>query len=268
MGRSPAIIVILSLGTMLGCYKPNIEPGGFACGPHGECPENFRCASNLRCYQGDAGMDSSTTPVCTSVTPDAATCSRAAADGQPCTPACEFGCGCGWCAVVNGNATCLKGTPGTKKVGDVCDPANSSDCAPGLMCHAECGTGRCYKYCDPASNDADCQSIGTHCSGPAVDGAGSLRLCTLPDPACDPVSGGKCPSGFACYPFVNSTECDCAGTGKVGDTCNSVVNCAPGYTCIIISNVKTCQKTCAMSSDCSPGLCSNPALTAYGYCVP
>jgi len=263
--------IVLALVGVAGCYNPNITDAGLACGPGKVCPDNFHCASNGRCYRAvDGGLDASK-PVCTSVTPNVATCSRPAAAGDACNPACESGCTCGWCGIVSGTAICLTGTPGTKQVGDACDPSNRNDCAPGLLCHAECGTGRCYKYCDPASADAgtggDCQSIGTSCTGPSVVGSSTYRLCSLPAVSCNPVTGGGCPPGLACYPFGSGTECDCAGQGKTGDPCGSVGDCAPGYTCISIAKVLTCQKTCSTSADCPAGICSNPAMITYGYCA-
>lgn len=267
LARRFAASVVFSLLGVAGCYNPNITDGGLKCGPGKVCPDNFQCASDGRCYRAlDAGLDSSK-PVCMSVTPDAATCARPASGSDPCNPACESGCTCGWCGIASGTATCLTGTPGTKKVGDACDPSNRNDCAPGLLCHAECGTGRCYKYCDPSASQDDCASIGTACNGPSVPGNSTYRLCILPPVSCDAVSGTGCSPGLACYPFAKATECDCAGTGTAGDPCSSVEDCAPGYSCIRTSGGSgSCQKTCVLATDCSLGLCQNPGMLPYGYC--
>ncbi len=249
MARSSAVILVAALGTMLACYKPNIEPGGFACGPHGECPESFRCASNLRCYQGDAGLDSSMPPVCTSATPDPL-CQRSAG-AEACNPTCNTNCTCGWCGMnASGAIACLTGTPGTKQAGETCDATRTSDCAVGLRCRAEtCGVARCYKFCE---TDADCPAAGTTCS---ISGG---TLCSLPDPGCDAAGNTGCPTGLACYTNGSSTECACPGSAAAGDQCLGAENCMPGYACAgTLNQQSTCHKLCKTQSDCGlTGVCS------------
>ena len=65
--------------------------------------------------------------------------------------------------------------------------------APGLFCRAECGTGHCYKYCE---SDSDCPVSGSTC---ALNGPGTYRLCSLPQPACDAIANTGCRPGFACF---------------------------------------------------------------------
>jgi hypothetical protein len=258
-----ASLLLLVLTAASGCYNPHIAAGGLKCDGL-LCPDNFHCASDLRCYPGDGGPDVPGKPACNSPTPDAATCSRPL-DGSPCNPACAFGCSCGWCAVNNGAVTCLTENPGTKKSGDVCDPSNSADCSPGLYCLAECGTAHCHKYCDPSNGNADCSS-GSTCSRTAISGSYQFSVCDFPKTACDPVRGSGCPSGYACYPFDKTVVCDCAGIMASGGTCGLLRDCAPGYTCVNANSVSTCQKTCALSSDCpSTTTCVNQSPT-YGYC--
>lgn len=256
--RSSAILAVSALAAALGCYNPNIAQGGLKCAPGNVCPENYHCASDLRCYRGDAGPDMAK-PICTSTTPDAATCSRPATSGQ-CNPACEFGCGCGWCAVVSGTPTCVMGTPGTKAIGDLCDPSKSADCAPGLFCRAECGTGRCYKYCEMAS---DCP--GTTCS---VSGGAAVSLCALAPPNCDPVKKTGCPAGYGCYVSGNTSYCDCAGTAAPGAGCHLTHDCAPGGGCVGIGQDAgtACEQVCRVNADCTSGICTTFG-TAYGYCL-
>ena len=163
----------------------------------------------------------------------------------------------------------MKGTTlGTKNVGDICDPKNNEDCAPGLFCFAECKTGRCYKYCDTAHKDDDCAALGTSCAVNAVSGSNyRFTLCRIPPKACDAASGSGCPGPFACYPVGKTTECDCAGTGTTGTTCGGVEGCAPGYTCLTLGVTgTTCQKTCRNPTDCPLLTCSNPGNLMYGYC--
>ncbi len=258
--------LLLTALSVVGCYNPNIVEGGLMCGPNRACPDDYKCASNSRCYRRDAGTDVPAAPQCMSTTPDAATCSRPL-DGQPCNPACEYGCSCGWCAVSGGAVSCLTGKPGTKKVGDTCDSSNATDCSPGLYCLAECGTAHCHKYCDRAHDNADCASLGTTCSVTAINNKSyQFSVCALPQNACNPVTGGGCASGFACFAFSASVECDCAGTKTTGMGCKLLQDCAPGYTCINAGGDQSCRKTCMTNGECPSGTtCVNQSPT-YGYC--
>jgi hypothetical protein len=259
---------------VLGCYTPNISPGGFACGDKGACPDNFQCNTvNNRCYQGphDASL------VCDAVTTVAQVCSAEQVAGQVCNPGCQTGCGgCGWCAVVDGATTCLTGPGGTKAVGDVCDPAIQSDCSPGLYCQPECGSGRCFRFCD--SSDATVCGTGSECSTAARKSDGSALpfalLCTLVD-TCDPVTQMGCQSvAFACYPGTPN-ECDCAGTIGTGQGCplGLASQCIAGDSCFGIPNgtggtTNTCLPTCKTAADCkSVGTCMNAGTNFYGYCM-
>ena len=248
------------------CFNPHIQPGAFKCSDGGNlCPSNFQCASDGLCYPPDGAP--APTLVCTGETPNNPTCMRSQ---QPCSPACQFGCSCGWCGLDNttGAVKCLMGTPGTKVVGEVCDPATPSDCAPGLTCRTECSSGaaRCHKFCDTS---ADCDA-NTMCM--ITIGGGALHLCTLPDPQCDPIAKTGCPTGFGCYPLSGtSTECDCAGSGGSGVACGFLTDCMPGYQCVSLTGVPnngTCQKLCRTSADCGGASICVTSGTTYGYCTP
>ena len=259
MARWSTMVVISALVAAVGCYNPDIAQGGLRCAQPGNvCPENFKCATNGRCYRGDAGLAMDTKPACTSVTPDASTCSRDPAPGQACNPVCESGCSCGWCAVVNGAATCLTGTPGKKQIGDICDPSNAADCAPGLSCHPECGKGRCFKYCETA---ADCPT------GALCNAAGGTLCSQQQDSSCNPVTMSGCPSGYGCYPTGGTPYCDCAGTLALGDTCSVTKECTPGNGCVkTASSPAACQKVCKTTADCN-GSGSCTLVGSYGYCL-
>jgi hypothetical protein len=258
------------------CYSPNIAPGSFACGADGGCPDKFQCASNHRCYQGDASIDMAV--VCNSVTtvqPISSTfCSKAAASGL-CNPICQTGCNnCGWCAVASGGATCLTGTAGKKDVGTTCDSSKDSECSPGLYCQPEtCGTvttGVCYRLCDPSDTTNSVCGAKSACTATAKkSGGGTLPfgLCSL---ICDPLSqtNMNCPSPFACYPSgATTTECDCAGTGSTGDACQLAAMCGPGETCVGSSGAITCRPICTATVGCTSGTCSIPNGAASGTCM-
>lgn len=263
--RVAAILVTLSTFA-LGCYSPNISPGGFACGDGGACPDKFHCASNNRCYpDGDDRIDMA--QVCISDASAPQVCSAAHASGQACNPGCQTGCnGCGWCAVVNGATKCLTGKAGTKDVGASCTPSLESDCMPGLYCQAECGTGRCYRICD--SSDKSVCGTGSLCNVTANSrgdaGAFSFSLCSIVS-TCDAVAQTGCPSAFACYPTIPA-ECDCPGTIADGQTCQYAAQCGRGSSCIGLNvNTSLCLHTCRTAADCPSGTCRN--ANPYGYCM-
>lgn len=255
----------------LACYSPNIRQGAFTCGANRACPDNYHCAANNLCYSinVDAAAEK---PVCTSFSLPAI-CSVQPASGEACNPGCQTGCGCGWCSVANGTATCLTGAKGSKNVGEICDPTMASDCRPGLYCQPECGTGRCYQLCDP-SGDAGVNGCA-HCDVAAMmasDGGAKVlpfTLCRLVT-TCDPTSASNptsCPAPFACYPVGAQTECDCAGSTVPGQSCSFLNDCQAGYSCNGPRMASTCQQTCTASSTCLSGSCNvNVAATTYGFC--
>jgi hypothetical protein len=261
------------LGMLLvgGCYSPNIPQGAFTCGPGGACPASYHCvAANNRCYSvADASID----VPCKSVTTAPQVCSASPVGGQACNPGCQTGCnGCGWCGVVNGAASCLQGTAGTKDIGDLCNPSNSQDCKAGLYCQPECGKGRCYQLCDPLVKD-NCSAPST-CSQ-AIAPAGTMtlpfKLCSLVV-SCDPVSQASttCPAPFACYPTGNGalTECDCPGATPDGQPCINLADCQSGSSCNGTRTGSLCLPTCALAnSQCAAGSTCNPVGSTYGYCM-
>ncbi len=258
----------------LGCYSPNIAQGGFICGADGGCPDKFHCASNNRCYQGDASIDM--LPVCNSDATVKAKCATQAALGQSCNPICQTGCNCGWCGVVGGATACLTGSAGKKDVGGTCDPSKDSECLPGLYCQPEncpvgTTTGSCYRLCDPADTTDVC-GTGSACNVTAKkNGGGTFQFLKLCSAACDPVSqtSPSCPSPFACYPSgATTTECDCAGTKGTGISCGLAEDCVPGETCVGPMNGTICRPVCTATAPCASGTtCNIPGGAASGTCM-
>ncbi|HVV53468.1 MAG TPA: hypothetical protein VHO06_27670 [Polyangia bacterium] len=175
--------------------------------------------------------------------------------------------------MVNGASTCLQGTEGAKDVGAICDPSLKSDCKAGLYCQPECGTGRCYKFCD-SSDGAACgtgSSCGLTAKDPKSGGLLPFSLCTLVV-SCDAVAQNSpsCPAPFACYPATaTTTECDCPGSTPVGQTCRLASQCMAGDSCIGTgtSTGVVCLQTCTSSSQCTSGLCNTTPGVTYGYCL-
>jgi len=270
-------VAIAASAVVLGCYNPNIAPGGFRCTDGGTCPDKFTCAADHRCYQGkvDAAVDKPM--VCTSVTSiSTPICGTVPASG--CSPTCQTGCnGCGWCALVSGKATCVTGTEGSAAVGDLCDPTKQNQCKAGLYCQPECGsvtTGRCYTFCDGTNNV--CGSGGSTCSvtarAPGADGGLlSFSLCSLVSADCDVVAKTGCPGNFACYPLNTMVNvCDCPGTGAPGDGCLPAHDCAPGNYCVQPSatSPRSCEQACKVQGDCTlGGTCNYTSGFVPGFCM-
>jgi hypothetical protein len=259
------VAVLWSLQAVaLGCYSPNIAPGGFACGADGGCPDKFQCASNHLCYQGDANIPL----VCNSDASAPQVCPALHASGQTCNPGCQTGCdSCGWCAVVNGATKCLTGKAGMKDIGMACAPSLESDCMPGLYCQPECGAGRCFRICD--SSDKSVCGSGSSCNVAGISrgdaGTISFSLCSIVS-TCDAVAQTGCPTALACYPTIPA-ECDCAGTVANGQPCQLAAQCGRGSSCIGLSTtMQVCLQSCRNTTDCLSGTtCMNAA--PYGYCM-
>ncbi len=267
--RASRLAALLSLPAMFGCYQPNIAPGKLICAKGNICPDGYTCAADQRCYPASQGSKDGGTDACASSLPKV-TCATPPTLGQTCNPTCQTGCSCGeWCAVVGGSSKCVSGTPGTKTIADICDPASGVDCQPGLVCRPECGTttvGRCYK---PCATTADCD---TSCGATLNT---TFRLCNLPPQACNPVGSATtgCPSAtgatFVCYDAAGSTSCECAGSIGSGDVCVVNSSCVPGFRCVGNGGSATCKQTCQTSSDCATGTPTCSPLSSqdsYGYC--
>jgi hypothetical protein len=276
------LFAVAAWAAALGCYNPNIQPGGFSCGDGGGCPDKFQCnLATHKCYQGqvDAHVPVDMPPVCTSVTSiSTPICATGPTSGQQCNPTCQTGCnGCGWCTLVGVKATCVTGTEGSAVVGDLCDPTKQNQCKAGLYCQPECGdvtTGRCYKVCD-GTNDV-CGSGGSSCSitarAPGADaGLLSFSLCRQISAMCDVIAQNGCLGSFACYPLSNMVNtCDCPGAGKVGDSCLAAHDCAPGNYCAqaSVSSPRFCQQACKAQSDCTMGgTCNYMGGFVPGFCM-
>jgi hypothetical protein len=212
-----------------------------------------------------------------SVPPVAPTCQDDPRTGEVCNPACQKGCACGRCNVVStGHSACVPS--GTVKLGEVCKPGNSDDCAPGLICLKEaCGNnlGRCYRHCTSST-----QCDGTICQIPVLDSSNQdtgFKACDIAARMCDPINNTGCPStSLNCYlTSANITLCDCPGSppeGKNGDPCTIYNDCAPGYVCVAgVGGVPEprCRFACVVgaANGCPTGSCVAAGTGAkYGYC--
>jgi hypothetical protein len=293
---------MLALG---GCYKPNIAEGGFRCTEAGECPDGLTCATDMHCYMHppapladtgmppppppqEAGMDTMMTsstdadasggePTCQ---PPPPLCADGPAAGDVCSPACQRGCACGRCNVVDGRPACVPA--GTIAEGGVCNAA-ADNCAPGLFCSREsCGNGlaRCYRHC---TSNAQCGD--TSCTLSIYDNQRqrtSFKTCDVPAQTCDPLGGpaSGCPVPLVCYiGNANQTLCDCPratpAPGANGAECTIYSDCADGFICITINGESSahCRFVCevgAATSSCpqsAPHCMASGTGTRYGFCA-
>jgi hypothetical protein len=266
--RSAHVLAVraLLLGALLagvGCFRPKILSGGYACPEGGPCPDSFICDPHSHlCVSsiggaggtggtqgtgGVAGKDGGPSDVAVDRPCTGAIASCPQSDAGLCDPVCNTGChDCFDKCSVNtaGQLTCNPPTSGPL-VGTFgqCSqvssgPDQTDNCAPGEFCYenAECGA-RCYRFCRV---DQDCAN-GANCSR---DAGGGNKFCDMPPVDCNPVKNAASqlkysgcvgpPNSLGCYLSSTSgrTLCDCeyAG-GRFGDSCTHSRDCLAGLVC-------------------------------------
>ncbi len=280
--RARAVAVLVAAFSVGGCYKPTITDNGFLCASTGKaCPDGFTCVDNhctsmpdktqpppqmdsggmdvMMTMMSDGGTDAG--PMCMA---PAALCPAGPAAGEACSAACQRGCACGRCNIVDGVPVCV--AAGSVKLGDVCLPS-ADNCGPGLICLLEmCGSGlaRCYRHC--TTND---QCDATACTIGIEDSQGNptpYMTCDVPPQTCNPVavgSGSGCPDpALNCYlTSANQTLCDCpsrpASQGGNNAECTIYSDCAAGFICIKIPGLDMqgtarCHFVCDISAPSCP----------------
>jgi hypothetical protein len=295
----PFALAILAGAVPLGCYKPNIKDGGLKCnldaGVGKSCPEGFKCdMSMLTCWRNpDGGVDRPSPDVPdgrvdgpVDMKPDVA-CFEARPSCTPsdagiCDPYCQTGCPCGEKCSINtgGMLTCNPPrAPGFPKlvtqdcrpIDSVGDPAQTDNCAPGLVCLDDGCYPRCFQFCRV---DADCPTSA--CTRELPGQPGGQKVCELPFmDTCVPLPGGQntgCGStigNVACtLSSTNPTHtmCDCP-TGAAGANvpCTRSNDCIKGLVCVDRNmGTPTCLQVCKLSNNGSDCV-SNPTA---GACHP
>ena len=101
-----------------------------------------------------------------------------------------------------------------------------------------------------------------------------------PTNECDARTQTGCALGEGCYPFVSypsgpceqeqyGTACAPAGSGRQGDTCGGIEECAPGYVCVITGAGTACTKLCDLGQpgSCPEGeVCEPIDVAGYATC--
>ncbi len=223
--------------------------------------------------------------------PDGVPCWSATADaGGVCSVIDQCGCPPGeWCTWnITGDCQlieeCYGGAAGTFDVGTECS-GDVSECRPGTDCMPYGSTNLCYEWC---VDDDDCSLPGTVCNTPVSFSLPSpcsevvtapYMLCSTvcpPDSGCDPLTGGTCGTGNACYwgSECDNLVCGSAGTGLPGDRCVDT-GCADGSWCYSTTydpEVR-CYQFCDVSATdpaCSIGTCNAVGSTSHpdlGVCM-
>lgn len=105
------------------------------------------------------------------------------------------------------------------------------DCAQGLVCDYDCGSGECLDRCIDPCSDASLANCGDeHCAATEVctyDDAGS-RCVTRPS-AGMPCVQGECAADSQCVFDPNTGESTCVARGELGTACTGHRFCASGY---------------------------------------
>jgi hypothetical protein len=100
------------------------------------------------------------------------------------------------------------------------------------------------------------------------------------DSKCDVFAQTGCPSGQACYLYIEAPsgrcaqeryggECRSVGTGTQGVACGGQVSCAPGYACMITGAGTVCTRLCHVgrSGECALGeVCDTTDVAGLGVC--
>jgi hypothetical protein len=293
------------------CYKPKITNGGVACNKifDQECPSGYSCLSDGRCWQDgttpdadveqmtdekvEAPVDVTPPDAAPEAKPDApivclvAPSNCTPAGGPGCDPMCQTGCPrCDQkCSVSSKDMpTCnFPSGPLIRQVGESCTPvsqgtpAQTDNCAPGLVCiMAACG-GTCFKFCRV---DADCPS--SECSRTIPGGV--TKICDVPAVTCNPVTmlgATGCPfPAQGCYvsaTIPDETRCDCPfDSVREGGDCTVSRQCVPGLVCADPGGAGhfVCARACklgvpaGMSNGClAPTTCNTIKMSkTFGFC--
>lgn len=123
------------------------------------------------------------------------------------------------------------------------------DCAPGLDCTVEGGTGTCRAYCCNINQQDDCDP-NQFCKISFQDTSGAMTdvfLCDSCDD-CELSTANTCPSGQGCYLISAENNCHgClpSGNAQVGEACQAANTCPSGQGCFTTENgPATCIAYC------------------------
>ncbi len=161
-------------------------------------------------------------------------------------------------------------------------------CAPGYDCLSYAYTTSsgtvdeytCEHWCRIGAADCTSPELCTGFAPPITVQQVTYGTCAA---GCDLINPSTCPSGSICDWFIdpnNADYADCVpssgthvGTGGCNTT-QSILDCAPGYTCVVNGSSYDCQQWCRIGgSDCPAGktcmmLTSPPIIkgVTYGVC--
>lgn len=169
-----------------------------------------------------------------------------------------------------GNVECV--AAGTAGMGRAC--TSTAGCEKGLTCVF----GTCHAFC---SNT--CSIPGTNTCYQVQQGTAAVPNFKVCQVTCDLRDANSCggtnaAGPAACVPDgAGATDCESAGTAAVNQTCSgtaSAPSCAPGLTCVKLSNTSNqCKRWCRVgTSDCGSSTCTGfstkikVGTVEYGVC--
>jgi hypothetical protein len=188
-----------------------------------------------------------------------AACTLVPQSGCPAGRACDL-------TGTGGETTCREITA-QGMADDTC--AGASQCAAGYTCVDTEDEGSCLELC---ASDGDCAPAnGSRCVIELEDAGGQPipggTYCTQ---ACSPQTASGCPAAWNCLVLDDAggdaTRCIPAGADTQDVPCNSVLECAAGYTCVNHDNTRTCQRNCRVGV---AGTCNAfPGTACGGFASP
>jgi hypothetical protein len=274
----PSIVLLAAGGLLWACYGPKIVPGlRCATPPAMACPDGFVCVSEVCLPRGSTSALGGA----------GGAAAGGAGDSGAGGPASDVGGGGGDGGDVAGAGGAGGVQPGTRTLGQTCLVSatgaagrEASDCADGLECVEDCGTGggaRCYQLC---TSDVDCPDSACR----QIPTASGHRICEIAYATCDPLaSSASCPRATEqCYLLSSGTSlsgrpatvCDCSSNAMgVGMPCSDSRDCAHGLVCPPQGSVAVgggyCAHVCDLTmgnAGCLTDQACRPIDSKWGYC--
>jgi len=280
-----ALVALMAVGLSCGF---DVDSGQLECGPSAECPRDFECRFDGRCYRPDVGLSTScgNNIVEANETCDPrAGCATDCDDGNRCTvdnlvgDSADCNVGCLRAVIeecVDGDECCPEGCG--FRVDDDCSATCGNDvvddnetCDPPATCPAVCDDGnKCtedVKIGSAANCNVTCATVDITTCGPE-DGCCPAGCDSGNDGDCSATCGNsvidpgeKCDPPSSC-PTDPQTDCDdnkkCTIDGLTGSAANCNAECTHQQIVTCTDNDECCPVGCEGSdNDCGGGQCNN-----------
>lgn len=264
------LVGLSGVGLFSGCGGPDISDGAIACGLAEDCPPDFACGFDGRCYlESNFACDNGVIDPGESCDPKIL-CAESCNDGNACTKDALLG------SADTCDVTCKYAVIETCVDGDGCCPAN---CGPedDNDCSQTCGDNVVDpgETCDPQSSCLEECTDGVSCTTDVL--TGSSDNCNV---SCSFETISQCMDGDGCCPAGcgPSSDRDCSascGDGEIdlGETCDPMESCPRScdddVACTLdtlIGNPENCTADCLyqpiVSCSNDDGCCPNGCTKA------